>query len=380
MNNFINLTEFLVFLIGFAFSTFLMLNVYSSIRTAEYNQRIKSDSIYANKFKHVKNILSNFKNEEFIPNPVSYENKLADHLFNEVRVLCWVFTHPANHKTKVPHVRETWGKKCNKLLFMSIEADLEQPDIIALPILNGRSHLWNKTRLAMKYVYENYFNDAEWFMRADDDNFILMENLRYKLYQYNPRTSIYIGHRFAVDYQDTPEGYMAGGGHIFSKKALEKFVTIISPNSSICDNKDGEADDLLVGKCLKEHAIFIDARDSFNQKQIFPVGIEEHVNKPEILDLNYWYWRNLWRNVSQGGLECCSDVYIGCHYVSPVEMYALQYMIYDVHPFGLSKNLTEKLPRKLNLTEIVNASDVASYSPNFRLHEHIHYFDDDERY
>ena len=174
--------------------------------------------------------------------------------------------------------------------------------------------------------------------------------------------------------------YLAGGGHIFSKKALEKFVTIISPNSSICDNNDGEADDLMVGKCLKKHAIFIDARESVNQKQIFPVGMEDHVNKPEKLDLNYWYWRNLWRNVSQGGLECCSDVYIGCHYVRPVEMHALQYMIYDVHPFGLNKNLTEKLPRKLNLTEIVNASDVDSYSPNFRPHEHVHYFDDDERY
>lgn len=207
-----------------------------------------------------------------------------------------------------------------------------------------------------------------------------MENLRYKLYQYNPRTSIYIGHRFAVTYPNTIEGYMAGGGHIFSKKALEKFVTIISPNSSICDNNDQEADDVLVGRCLQKHAIFIDARDSKNQKQIFPVGIEEHVKKPEKVDMNFWYWQYLWRNVSQDGLDCCSDVYIGCHYVSPREMYALQYLIYEVHPFGMSKNLTEQLPRKLSLDEIVNASDVASYSPNFRAHDHIHYFDHDERY
>ena len=169
MNTFINFQEFLTFLFGLAFTTFLMLNVYNSIRTAEYHQRVKSDKIFANKFRRVKNISDNFKNEKFLPNSVSYENKLADHLFNEVRILCWVFTHPANHKTKVPHVRETWGKKCNKLLFMSIEADPEHADIIALPIPNGRSHLWNKTRLAMKYVYENHFNDAEWFMRADDD-------------------------------------------------------------------------------------------------------------------------------------------------------------------------------------------------------------------
>lgn len=98
-----------------------------------------------------------------------YEQDLADKLFSEVKVLCWVFTHPDNHKTKVPHVRQTWGRRCNKLIFMSVEEVEDEPDIIALPVANGRAHLWNKTKLAMKYVYENYINDYDWFMRADDD-------------------------------------------------------------------------------------------------------------------------------------------------------------------------------------------------------------------
>lgn len=98
-----------------------------------------------------------------------YEHKLADKLFNEVKILCWVFTHPENHKTKVPHVRNTWGKRCNKLLFISSQEVENAPDIVELPIEDGRTHLWNKTKLTMKYVYENYINDFDWFMRADDD-------------------------------------------------------------------------------------------------------------------------------------------------------------------------------------------------------------------
>jgi glycoprotein-N-acetylgalactosamine 3-beta-galactosyltransferase len=86
-----------------------------------------------------------------------------------VKILCWVFTHPAKHNERVPFVRQTWGRRCNKLLFMSTETDPEYPDIVAIPVENGRNHLWNKTRLAMKYVYENYGNDYDWFMRADDD-------------------------------------------------------------------------------------------------------------------------------------------------------------------------------------------------------------------
>lgn len=41
-------------------------------------------------------------------------------------------------------------------------------------------------------------------------SFIVVENLRYMLYQYHPQTSLYIGHRFAVDYPAVREGYMAG--------------------------------------------------------------------------------------------------------------------------------------------------------------------------
>lgn len=173
---------------------------------------------------------------------------------------------------------------------------------------------------------------------------------------------------------------MAGGGHIFSRKALEKFVTVISPNATLCKNEDDEMDDLYVGVCLSKYAIFIDARDEKNEKQIFPVGVEEHMkfHEPE---MKYWYYRNLWRNVTQGGLGCCSDIYIGSHYVSPSEMHLLEFLIYNFHPFGLEKNLTETLPRKLSLDEIIRNSDMKSiYSPNYREHERIHYIDEDEKY
>jgi hypothetical protein len=206
-----------------------------------------------------------------------------------------------------------------------------------------------------------------------------MENLRYTLAQYHHEMALYIGHRFAVNMQDVKEGYMAGGGHIFSKKALAKFATKIEPDGALCPQHDGEADDLLVGQCLKKYAIFLDARDSLNQKQIFPVGVEEHMHNRDP-DMNYWYWRNLWRNVTQGGLECCSDVYIGAHYVGPKEMYMLDYLVNVVHPFGVQKNLTEEMPRKLTMEEIIKASDAVSFSPNFLPHENVHNFDDDEKY
>lgn len=75
--------------------------------------------------------------------------------------------------TKAQHAVKTWGKRCNKLLVMSSqlndEWNIPGVDIVVLPVEEGRRNLWGKTKEAFKYIYRNHLQDADFFVKADDD-------------------------------------------------------------------------------------------------------------------------------------------------------------------------------------------------------------------
>ena len=61
-----------------------------------------------------------------------------------------------------------------------------------------------------------------------------------------------------------------------------------------------------------------------------------------------------------GSISCCSDTIIGMHRQKPAKMYLYEYLIYHTHPFGLEKNLTEVLPKKVDLNSLL----LDDYKPN----------------
>ncbi len=84
-------------------------------------------------------------------------------------------------------------------------------------VKEGRDYLWAKTREAFKYVYKHHFDEADWFMKADDDTFVIVENLRFMLKEYDPSSPIYFGCRFRPRVK---QGFMSGGAGKKDSEAL----------------------------------------------------------------------------------------------------------------------------------------------------------------
>lgn len=135
----------------------------------------------------------------------------------QLKVLCLIMTRdcPAN-KLKTNAIRETWGKRCDKLIFVQNgtysrnETYLYAKDIIAVPMkIDDRAQLWHKIVAAFTYLYRNYLDDYDWFIKSDDDAYVILDSLKeFLFHKSSPAESIYFGYKFKPYVK---QGYMSGG-------------------------------------------------------------------------------------------------------------------------------------------------------------------------
>jgi hypothetical protein len=145
-------TEIFAFLVGFLVSVQIYLWIYS-VNSSNLN--------FSRKFLFVKS--------KSIELSQKYDTTLADRLFYEIKILCLILTQPKYHKTKAYHVNNTWGHKCNKLIFLSTE-NVPNFETFTIPRNESRSILWGKVRNGFQQAYLKYYKEYDWFLKGDDDS------------------------------------------------------------------------------------------------------------------------------------------------------------------------------------------------------------------
>jgi glycoprotein-N-acetylgalactosamine 3-beta-galactosyltransferase len=92
-------------------------------------------------------------------------------------ILCFIMTYTERHTTSVTDVINTWGKRCDKLILAS---DTTDPILgtIAMQAEATYHNLWNKLNETLHHVYYHYRDDYDWFLKVDDDSYVIVENLK----------------------------------------------------------------------------------------------------------------------------------------------------------------------------------------------------------
>ncbi|KAK1937816.1 Glycoprotein-N-acetylgalactosamine 3-beta-galactosyltransferase 1 [Phytophthora citrophthora] len=279
------------------------------------------------------------------------------------RVLCFVNTISVHHKTRAQAVAETWGQRCEKLLFFSnvsdtvtIAAGTEKErsfEVIPLDVPADHDHLWQKHKATLQYVHEHFRHDYDWIYKADDDAYVIMENLRNyllrpEIMQAYTREPMQMGHRFNMPdstlnifiKNDTLNTlwhsrwdnmvYNSGGpGYIMNRLYLDKFVQSIPEWTCLSDAESSTVpDDMAISYCMMWYDVYPwDTRDYRGRERW-------HAYSPSLIyrtwdDPNDWYVRY---HTTVGGVragdESAAPDSVAFHYVKPDMMYHIERSLY----------------------------------------------------
>ncbi len=144
----------------------------------------------------------------------------------------------------------------------------------------NRLNLTSKTIETLLYANRIMIEDFDWILKADDDTYVIMENLK-KFLRYKCSSDMtYYGFRYKPLLPDTfSHDFNSGGaGYVISNKAVRKFSENYLGNNWFCRNTTG-SEDVDIAKCMKEINVLPgDSRDEQGLERFHPLSYESMWN------------------------------------------------------------------------------------------------------
>ena len=195
------------------------------------------------------------------------------------KIFCLILTRPQNIYTKAKQVKDIWGYKCDDYRVVaklpapvnhSVDLKVLDPPELAA---DTYKQLTRKMMSTFKFLYLHH-GDFDWYLKADDDTFIFVDNLRTFLSDKNASGPVTYGYDFKVIVKG---GYESGGaGYVLSRESLHRIGSLLHKNISGCP--DSGFEDVDVACCLRDLNVYTNkSLDDLGRERFHPFDIKTAV-------------------------------------------------------------------------------------------------------
>lgn len=234
---------------------------------------------------------------------INVEPSVLKHDTNNISIFCFIKTYPDHFDTFLKTSFKNCFKHCTDYRFVTIYD--KRTDNMPYKFLHPSN--WYKEsykNLTNKMYYglldTKKLPSYDWYLIADDDSFVHLENLFLFLQDKDLNRPIAFGHHFNP-------GFLSGGASfVFSKSAHNKLVNKLTNDFKSCPNSGRGIDDLDLSFCLKKAGVEIgDSRDEYGLERFHPNDFDMHFFGPVEVGMSV-HKQNM-------GKECCSKKWISFH-------------------------------------------------------------------
>ncbi|KAH8312943.1 hypothetical protein KR067_003390 [Drosophila pandora] len=240
---------------------------------------------------------------------------------------------PYNYKNpnSAKYVKRTWGKHCNVLLFVSGDVDGELEPYV--PVANS-TDTWTMVHKGLIHAFQMFGDKADWFLRAEDYNFVVLENLRYMIdhKKYLPTQPIYFGYELENIYTHEPFIFFKSG-YVLSHEALKRYTDLSKDlQNEHCVHMEGFTEDVELQRCLSYvNVTTVDCRDELGHETFSPIPMDYHFM--EGYSFIPWLKNLSFKKVEEETVPLSSRA-ISFRVQYPPEMYDYYYFVYKMRIFG----------------------------------------------
>jgi glycoprotein-N-acetylgalactosamine 3-beta-galactosyltransferase len=236
-------------------------------------------------------------------------------------------------RKKIFTIEQTWAKHCDQSVFIVPEEIPGLKNSIVIPSLphEDSKNLYPKMLKVWESVYSKFKDQGDWFLKADDDSFVVVPNFKNYVSSNFMDLEIprYIGRRFRLNGNSSDLFNSGGASYASNAKALSMVVEQVSNRKNyLCSLLHGP-EDAYLSLCLKSIGVLPeDTRDSLGRERFHPFKLDWYFSD-SALDSSPWY--ELYSFNTDRYEACCSPQSISFHWLSAEEQRLYYFIFYNAH-------------------------------------------------